>query len=112
MSDHDTDPTSPENDPPEPSPRQLMDRIEATFALAVETRAEVAATRAEVAATRAELESIASDVRLARHALAVAADDVLERRQDVLRVEERLDRLQAKGCSLGRTLHGRGNGHG
>jgi hypothetical protein len=109
MADHDaldTAPdTAPDNTSPEPSLRQLLERIEAVVSLAVDTRAEVAATRAEVASLRA-------DVKAARHAAAVAADGALEGRTAVTQALDRLDLIDADGCGRYRAHVRAGNGGG
>jgi hypothetical protein len=97
----DTEPcpaTAPEHDPPEPSRRQMMDRIEAQ-----------SGTLAEVLDLALQcLEQVSQ----ARHAIAVVADDVLERRAALDRITERLDILDADGCAAWRAHHRAGNGGG
>lgn len=96
----DTDPcpaTAPDHDAPEPSIRQVLDRVEAQSSALAEA----------IDLCRQCLEQVSQ----ARHAIAVVADDVLERRAAVDRIDERLDKLYAHGCALGQIMHGRGNGH-
>lgn len=83
--------TAPDHDRPEPSLRQLLERIEAAVSLAVDTRADVAAARVEIAALKKDVES-------ARHAAAVAADGALEGRAAVTSAIDRLDRIDSRGC--------------
>jgi len=97
--------TLPSNAPPEPSLRQVLERVEAAVSLAVETRAAVAAAREEVASLR-------EDVQAARHAAAVAADGALEGRAAVSRTLERLDLIDADGCGRYRAHLRAGNGGG
>lgn len=106
MTDPDTDiDTAPDHDPPEPSLRQLLERIEAAVSLAVDTRADVAAARTEIAALK-------KDVEAARHAAAVAADGALERRAAVTSAIDRLDRIDSSGCGRYRAHMRAGNGGG
>jgi len=101
----DTD-TLPSNAAPEPSLRQLLERIEAAVSLAADTRAEVASLRDDVASLR-------DDVKAARHAAAVAADGALEDRATAARVVARLDLIDANGCGRYRAHMRAGNGgHG
>lgn len=96
----DTDPcpTAVEHERPEPSLTQVLDRVEA---------------QSSALAEAIDLVRLCLDeVRHARHAIAVVADDVLERRAEVSRLVERLDLLDADGCGRYRAHHGGGNGHG
>lgn len=115
---HDTDPappTAPDHDAPEPSIRQVIDRVEWLGTGLAEVLREHRADTARSDAALAEAIDLArqclEQVSQARHAIAVVADDVLERRGALDRVAERIDRLHAHGCALGQTMHGRGNGH-
>jgi hypothetical protein len=97
----DTDPappTAPEHDPPEPTNRQVMDRVEAQSGALAEA----------IDLARQCLEQVSQ----ARHAIAVVADDVLERRAALDRIVERLDLLDADGCAAWRAHHRAGNGGG
>jgi hypothetical protein len=105
MSDHDDRDTVPSNAPPEPSLRQLLERIEAAVSLAADTRAAVAIARVEIAALK-------DDVKAARHAAAVAADEALAHRSEVSRVVERIDLIDADGCGRYRAHMRAGNGGG
>lgn len=103
----DTDPapaTAPDNETPEPSGRQVLDRIELLATLAADTRDAVVALRESVEALR-------QDVQAARHAAAVAADGALEHRSEVSRAIERLDLIDADGCGRYRAHLRAGNGH-
>jgi len=96
---HDTDPcpaTAPDHDAPEPSRRQILDRVEAQSSALAEA----------IDLVRQCLEQVSQ----ARHAIAVVADDVLERRAEVSRLAERLDLLDADGCGRYRAHHDGGNG--
>jgi hypothetical protein len=97
--------TLPSNAVPEPSLRQVLERVEAAVSLAVETRAAVAAAREEVASLR-------EDVQAARHAAAAAAYGALEGRAAVSRTLERLDLIDADGCGRYRAHIRSGNGGG
>lgn len=120
MTDHpDTDPcpaTSPDHEAPEPSMRQVLDRVDAQSAALAEVlrehRADTARTDAALAEVLDLVRQCLEQVSQARHAIAVVADDVLERRAALDRVSERLDKIYAHGCALGQIMHGRGNGHG
>lgn len=95
----DTDPappTAPDHEAPEPSLRQVLDRVEAQSAALAEA----------LDLCRQCLEQVSQ----ARHAIAIVADDVLERRAAVDRLEERLDRLDADGCGRYRAHRGGDNG--
>ena len=97
----DTDPcsaTAPDHDAPEPSIRQVLDRVEAQSSVLAEV--------VDLALQCLE------QVGQARHAIAVVADDVLERRAALDRIVERLDKLDADGCEAWRAHHRRSNGAG
>jgi hypothetical protein len=104
----DTEPcptTSPDHDAPEPSLRQVLERIELLASLASDTRDAVHGLRGEIASLR-------EDVQAARHAAAVAADGALEGRAAVSRTLERLDLIDADGCGRYRAHVRSGNGGG
>lgn len=120
MTDHpDTDPcpaTAPDHDAPEPSIRQVLERVEwlgtGVAEVLREHRADTARTDAALAEAIDLCRQCLEQVSQARHAIAVVADDVLERRAALDKVSERLDKLYAHGCALGQIMHGRGNGGG
>jgi len=105
MPNHNAPDTAPDHTPPEPSLRQLLERIEAAVSLAADTRADVAIARVEIAALK-------DDVKAARHAAAVAEDESLAHRSEVSRAVERIDLIDADGCGRYRAHIRAGNGGG
>jgi hypothetical protein len=89
----DTDPSITPDGIDEPTTHELLARL---------------ITRVECLTTT--VDAAREDVRHARHAIAVIADGEMVRRQEMAMVVERLDTLDAEGCSARRVLHRGGNG--
>jgi len=74
--------------------------------------AEIRAVGAHVADLRGMVLALADDVRAARHAAALAADEALAQRTAAARTVDRLDLIDAEGCGRYRAHVRAGNGGG
>lgn len=74
--------------------------------------AEIRAVGAHVADLRGLVLALAEDVKAARHAAALAADEALAQRTAAARTADRLDLIDADGCGRYRAHVRAGNGSG